>query len=135
VDQGTLVDSQLQAVPNLLAHLAANGVPVLAASWTKESDEGWWYLYVVTPLVRKDGATMPAYRRIRAAFQALPEPSVIDPFRIKAVGPSEPTGQALLDFVQSHADRPPSRYDGSRLGDVSVDAAYVYAPPAAPAPS
>ena len=135
MDQGILVDARIADGQKLITRLAENGVPVLAACWMKESDGGLWFLYLVTPLVGKDGATTPAYRRINAVIRALPEPPGIDPWWIKAVGPSEPVGLALLDIQRRHPGKLPSWYDGARLGDVSIDTAYIYAPPVAAAAS
>ena len=107
--------------------LAIGGVAVPAACWMKESDGGWWYLYLVTPLVGKDGGTRRAYRRLQEALQTLPHNLVArDPFRIKVVGPTEPVGQALLELQRRSAGRLPSWYDGSNLGGVSIDLAYLY---------
>jgi len=127
MDQIPLVTEQIEAGRKVIERLTANGIPVTAAGWVKESDRWQWYLYLVTPLVGEDGATTPAYRRIIAILRAGPQPPEIDLFQIKAVGPSEPVGQAILD-AQRHSGRHWGVYGGTSLGGMSVDAAYFYPP-------
>jgi hypothetical protein len=129
MDQGTLVEGQINAGQKLIDRLGENGVVVMAACWMKESDGGLWFLYLATPLVGNDGARLPAYARIDAVIRALPQPLGIDPFRIKVVGPSERVGQAILEVQRRYPSRPGGRYDGASLGGVSIDEAYVYPPP------
>jgi hypothetical protein len=126
MDQIPLVTEQIQAGRKVIERLTANGIPVRAAGWVKESDRWQWYLYLVTPLVSGDGATTPAYRCIIAVLRGGAQPPEIDPFQIKVVGPSEPVGQAILD-AQRHAGRPWG-FGGTSLGGVSVDGAYFYPP-------
>jgi hypothetical protein len=61
-------------------------------------------------------------------MRAAPEPLLADPFQKKVFGPSEPVGRALLDFQRRHAGRLPKWYDGTSLGGVSIEAAYIYPP-------
>lgn len=126
MDQIPLVNEQIEAGRKLVERLTANGVPITAAGWVKESDLWQWYLYLVTPLVGEDRGRTPAYRRILAVFPGGPEPSEIDPFQIKVVGPSEPVGRAILDAQRQ--GRPWSGSGITSLGGLSVDAVYVYPP-------
>ncbi len=100
MDQGTLVGDQITEGQKVIGRLVENGVPVTAACWMKESDGGIWFLYLVTPLVGEDGGTRPAYRRINDVIRALPQPLGIDPFHIKAVGPSEPAARIAVDQLR-----------------------------------
>jgi hypothetical protein len=129
MDQSTLVESQIRDGQNLIDRLIENGIVIKAAAWVKESDGGFWYLYLVTPLVGKGGATTPAYRRINAVMRASPEPLLADPFQKKVFGPSESVGRALVDFQRRYPGRLPRWYDGTSLGGVAIEAAYVYPPP------
>jgi hypothetical protein len=126
MDQIPLVTEQIESGRKGVERLTANGIPARAAAWVKESDRWQWYLYLVTPLVSEDGATTPAYRRINAVLRGGPRPPEIDPFQIMVVGPSEPMGRAILD-AQRHAGRPWG-FDGTSLGGVSIDGAYIYPP-------
>ena len=97
MDQIPLVNEQIESGRKLIERLTANGIPITAAAWVKESDRWQWRLYLVTPLVSEDGDTQPAYRGILAVLRAGPQPPEIDRFRIKPVGPAEPVGRAILE--------------------------------------
>ncbi len=128
MDQGTLVEVQIRDAVELIDLLRKGGVGVVGACWMKESDGEVWYLYLVTPLVGKGGSTLQAYRRINEVIRGLPEPLWIDPFQIKAVGPSEAVGQAILDIQRRHSRRLPARVALTSLGGVSIEEAYLYPP-------
>jgi len=134
MDQGTLVESQIDDAEKLIARLAENGVVVAAACWMKESDGGLWYLYLVTPLVTEEEGKRPAYMRINAVIRAMPHPLHIDPFQIKVVGLSSSVAQTIFDFQRRQAGRLPAWFQGASLGGVSIEAAYIY-PPLVPAAS
>src|SRR5437660_12729851 len=69
--QATLVEMQINEGQRLIDRLAKEGVAVTGAAWVKESENGDWYLYVVTPLVGEDGATKPAYRRVNRVIREM----------------------------------------------------------------
>ncbi len=127
MDQIPLVNEQIEGGRKLIERLLANGIPIVAAGWVKEYDLWGWYLYLVTPLVSEDGDTLPAYRRINAVLRGGPQPPEIDPFQIKAVGPSGRVGRAIHD-AQRYAGRAWPFAGISTLGGLSVDGAYFYPP-------
>jgi hypothetical protein len=127
MDQIPLVTEQIEAGRTLIERLAANGIPITAATWVKESDSWQWYLYLVTPLVGADGATTSAYRTINTVLRTGPQPPEIDVFQIKAVGPAEPLGQAILN-ARPQPGKAGVSYGGISLGGVSVDGIYFYPP-------
>jgi hypothetical protein len=59
----------------------------------------------------------------------MPQPFWIDWMNIMAVSPAEPVGKAILDLQRGNKRGVPTRYGGARLGDISIDDAYVYPPP------
>jgi hypothetical protein len=126
MDQGTLVTQQLEDGKRLLQRLAEEGIAVTAACWVKESESGRWYLYIASPLVGEDGATKQAYRRILPLVRQMPQPFWVDPFDVKAVAPSAPLAEAVARLYKGYPGTGPLRYDDYRLGDVSVEGAYVY---------
>src|SRR5262245_39407751 len=83
MDQGTLVEMQIDNGNRLLDQLVEEGVPVAAAAWLKESDDGQWFLYIATPLVDEGGATKEAYRHVNLVIRRLPEPPRVHPLEIK----------------------------------------------------
>ena len=53
--QDVLVREQIEGGQELIDQLAASGIEVTAAFWTKETEYGLWYLYIATPLVQEKG--------------------------------------------------------------------------------
>jgi hypothetical protein len=132
MDQEALVTEQIEDGKRFLERLVAEGVPVTAAFWVKESENGRWYLYIATPLVSEDGDSLEAYRRINAVFRQMPEPFGIGPFRFRAVAPSSPVGEAVVYWQKHYPGKGSFYYPGYRLGDVNVEGAYIYRPIPAP---
>jgi len=132
MDQGTLVEMQIDQGKRLIDRLAEEGVAVTAAGWLRESESGQWFMYLVTPLVGEDGATKAAYRRILGVIREMPPPFWIDPLEIKAVGPTDPLARGIV-AVSRRGSGPrahPLRWAGARLGDVNSEGAYLYPLPA-----
>lgn len=126
MDQGSLVDVQIQDGRRVLERLRAEGVPVTAAAWVKESEGGPWYFYIVTPLVTEDGATPTAYRRLGPLIRGMPQPCWVNPMEFKVVAPDSEVGKAIRDGAGGRAGPIPMPYGSVRFGGVSIDGAYVY---------
>ena len=127
MDQGTLVGMQIEDGQRLIDLLTKNGVPVIAAFWAKESESGEWFLYLATPLVGPDGATRPCYRRVNGLIREMQKaPFWIDPLEIKLIGPHDPISKAVTALGDRYQGRSPTRFRGNRLGDLTVDEAYIY---------
>jgi hypothetical protein len=125
--QGTLVEMQIKDGQRLIDRLADEGIPVSAAAWVKESEGGYWYLYLVTPLVPKEGGRKAAYGRVGPVIRAMQkEGGWIDPDEVKVISPHDPIAKDIV--AQQHGRRlgVPIRYQGSRLGELAVDEAYIY---------
>jgi hypothetical protein len=130
--QATLVAMQMIEGQTLIDRLTYEGIGVTAAAWVKESESGDWYLYLATPLVGEDGATRPAYRRVNAVIRNMEEEGFgMDPFEKKVIGPHDPIARDIVAHRASPT-RTPTRFRGSRLGDLAVEEAYIYPPPATP---
>jgi hypothetical protein len=122
-----LVDGQ-----TLIDRLTYEGIAVTAGAWVKESESGDWYLYLATPLVSADGGTRPAYRRINTVIRKMEKEGFgMDLLAIKVIGPHDPIATDMLAHRAGPA-RTPTRFRGSRLGNLDIDEAYVYAPPPTP---
>lgn len=135
MDQGTLVELQIKDGQHLIDQLAAEGVAVTAGGWVKESESGQWFLYLATPLVATDGAKRSAYRRVNTVIGELQEEGFgIDPFEVKLLGPNAPLAEAVSELHRRHAGKIPIRYGGPRLGNVSIEEAYIYPAMAATVP-
>jgi hypothetical protein len=130
VDQVALVERQIDDGRKLVEHLVQSGFPVTAAFWLNASEASRWYLYIASPVVDQEGRRK-AYGRVFAALSKKPEPVWIDPFEIKVVTTTSPMTQDVLAAQRAHPGKQPIRYRGTRLGPVSVEAAYLYPPEAA----
>ena len=131
--QAALVETQIKEGQTFLDRLAHEGVEVTAAAWVKESDSGYWFLYLATPLVRKDGAKDSAYRRVNNVLRKME----VEGFRMnaidkKVIGPHDPIAEDIMAQRKTHPGGPPTPFRGFRLGELYVDEAYIYPPPATP---
>ncbi len=132
MDQAVLVDVQIHDGRRLLERLSAEGIPVTAAAWVAEGEGGPWYLYIVTPLVPRNGDTFPAYRRLGPLIRGMPQPCWVNPGEYKVVAPGSRIGKAIREVAGRRPGPIPMPYGSVRLGGVSIDGAYVYPPIAAP---
>ena len=128
MDQGSLVEMQIDDGKRLLEYLAREGVPVQGAFWAKETDGGIWFFYLITPLVTEAGGTRAVYFRINAVMDQMPEPLWISPLKIKVVGPTDPRARDVLNMLRraGGARVSPIRWSATRLGDISVEDVYLY---------
>jgi hypothetical protein len=128
MDQIPLVSQQIDDGKRLIAGLLEEGIPVTGAFWVKESEGGWWYLYIATLLVGRSGATLPAYARINRVIRQMPQPFGIDTSEVKAVAPSDPIAEAALALQERHPGNRGFFFEGSQLGGKYIEAAYIYPP-------
>jgi hypothetical protein len=135
MDQAALVGrDQIDDGFKLVEQLVQNHFDVVAAFWLKDSEEGQQFLYIASKSVDEHGKNK-AYRDVHHAMQQLPALS-LDYFDVKLISPSDPLAKAVLDLYARYPAKIPTWIRGQRLGDVTVEEAYVYPPlqPAAPAP-
>jgi hypothetical protein len=126
MDQVPLVADQIEGGRKLVELLADSGFPVAAACWVKEDKESRWYLFLVSPLVDEHGPRE-AYRRLIPLLEKQQEPLLVDPFEVKLIGPSEPLAKGIADAQRRVGRKVTPRYQDV-LGDVYVEAAYLYLP-------
>jgi hypothetical protein len=131
--QATLVEMQIKEGQTLLDRLAHEGIVVTAAAWVKESDTGDWYLYLATPLVSEERGKREAYGRVNAVLRKMEEEGFRrDPFDKKVIGPHDPIAKDMIAHRKTRPGGPPTPFRGIRLGELYVDEAYIYPPPATP---
>ena len=132
-----MVSDQNEDGKRLIEALLATGFDVRIAFWAKPTESGKWYLYLVSPFVNEHGHKE-AYLYVFAQLRKMPE-VWIEPLDIKVIGLEDSLGKAALELRNSRfADRASAsnpkllqrmtRFDGSTLGGVSVDGAYIYPP-------
>ena len=129
MDTDTLVEDLIDAGAKLVEELRQRSFDVTAAFWLKASEDGKWYFYVVSPVVDAEGLTK-AYRKLHPLAQTM-QSSWINPLQIKLIGPTNPIARDVL-AIHSRTPGPgvsPIRWGGKKLGNVSVDEAYLYATP------
>ena len=125
MDQGSLVESQIEDAKTFAELLARESFDVSAFLWVKSADNGDWSLYVVSDVVDREGLTS-AYRKIHGPMLRLNSPwlTLSD---VRLIGKETTFAKDVFDI--SH--RPPLKptiYGGSKLGSISIDQAYVYPP-------
>jgi hypothetical protein len=124
--QGTLVEMQIDGGKALVESLRDTGLDVTVSGWTKSSEEGDWSLYIASKDV-DDRGLADAYRTVYTTIQAHPEFG-IDPFEVKLVGQQSPIAKDLLDIRGAGGARLATRSRRPKLGHMSVEETYVYAP-------
>jgi hypothetical protein len=127
MDQITLVDNLIVAGHQFLGDLVQNQFDVAAAAWIKASDEDSWYLYIATKEVDAKGTTA-AYRTLHEKMQRMPPP-VIPFFEIKLIGADNPIAQEIVEFYRRQPAPWLVHHRSYRLGNLSIEDAYVYPPP------
>jgi hypothetical protein len=124
---------QIRDGQRLLERLSREGVAATAAAWVNESESGWWFLYLATPLVRKDGATTPAYGRLLEVIGEMEKEGFeLDPFEIKVIGPHDPIARDIVAHRGRLGALGSRWFRGARLGELAVEVAYLYPPTASP---
>ena len=126
MDQVPLVIEQIDAGTRFLGEFQKY-LPIQAAFWLKETDEGNWSLYVVSDQITDDNFDV-AYGEVLRIAGQLRDPW-FDAFQVKLIGANDPLAQAALDIQRRFPGRMPTRFHGKTFGGVSVDEAYVYPSP------
>jgi hypothetical protein len=127
MDTEALVDNLIDDGQKLVEEVSQRGFPVTAAFWLRASENDKWYFYIVSPVVDHEGLSQ-AYTRLHPLVWGSAEPLWIDPLGIKLIGPSNPIAQDVL-AIHRRAPGPrvsPIRWGGRRLGNLSVEGAYLY---------
>ena len=132
MDQVALVGNLVDDGRRLVEHLVADGYEVLAAAWLKLSEEGRWVLYIASPVVDVRGLRY-GLEKIHASLTKIGADALFTS-GINLVGSHHPVAVQLLDIYGHRPGRGAMTFIGPRLGDVSIDEAYIYRPPPSPVP-
>ncbi len=123
MDQEPLVSEEIDAGAELVRQLDKY-VPVKAAFWLKDSEEGQWYLYVASDEINDRNLDVVYGEVLRLAGQmASPD---LDPFRVKLIPAGDPLAQAALDIHRRYPRPMATRFGGKSFGGMSVDGVYLY---------
>ena len=131
MDQGPLVIEQTEAGAKL-ANEFDKRIPLQAAFWLKESEDGQWYLYLVSDRINDTNFDL-AYGEVLRILGRGPH-LWLDPFQVKVAGVDEPITKAVIAIQLKYPGTLPTRLRNQMLGGVSVEEAYIYPIPV-PAPS
>src|SRR5262249_47513543 len=108
----------------LIERLRHDHFDVRVACWVNPSEEGQWQLYIASRTVDEQGPAA-AYRQVHGTMRAL-DGLRIDPFQVRLVNVKDPVARDVLDMQRRSPGRGPSRYRGARLGNLSIEEAYIY---------
>jgi hypothetical protein len=127
VDTDTLVENLIDDGQKLLERLPQQGFQVTAAFWIRPAEDDAWRFYIASPVVEKEGLTQ-AYRRLHTLIRQLPQPFWIDPLEVKLIGETNPIAQGVLGIHRraGAAQVSPIRWGGKKLGNLSIEGAYLY---------
>jgi len=129
MDTDTLVENQIDDGWKLLAQLVRNNCDVSTACWVKTGEEGRWFLYIASTVVDEKGLAA-AYREVYGMLQSMDIPW-ISLSEVKLISPTNPIARAVLEILQRHPGRFPTRLQLPQLGNVAIEEVYIYPPTAA----
>lgn len=132
MDKDTLVETLIEDGQKLVEQLPQGRFEVTTAFWLKASEDLKWRFYIVSPIVDSEGITL-GYGRLLPLIRQMPQPFDIDPLKVKLIGPSDPIARevlAALKRIPGPRSRP-IQWSGNRLGNLSIEAAYLYPLPVA----
>jgi hypothetical protein len=122
-----LVDSRIEDGQRLVDQLLRDNFKVTVAFWAKREEYSPWHLYIASPAV---GAENPgdAYPVLYASLSKLPDIAV-QLSEIRLINDESPIARDAIRLRLQYPERMPTRFPGKRLGDLSIEEAYVYALP------
>jgi hypothetical protein len=124
MDTETLVENQINDGQRLIDQLTRDEFEVLVAFWLKTREEGAWQLYIASPSVDMDKLGE-AYRKVYASLNRL-EQSWVSPSDLKLLNGTNPVAEDALRVRERYPGRSPTRFHGKRLGNISIEEAYIY---------
>jgi hypothetical protein len=119
-----LVDRRIEEGQQLLAELFKAGFEVTVAFWARTQEDGSWFLYIGSPAVApgKFGA---AFVTTYDGLARLPDTS-IEVSDIKLLPAKSPIARDALALRDRQNGRMSTTYHGKRLGNLTIDEAYIY---------
>jgi hypothetical protein len=122
-----LLCEQIDAGKMLIIQLTQDGFPIAAASWIKESDGGFWYLYLASPVLDGRGVGG-GYQRIRETLKKMRLPFPLDTGDIKLLGASDSLAKAMAAVRDRESGGRGMWYNRGSLEMMPIDVAYIYPP-------
>lgn len=123
MDQGPLVTEQIDAGAELAREFDKR-IPLQAAFWLKEAEDGQWYLYLASDQIN-DSNFHAAYGEVHRLLG--PGPHLwLDPFQVKVAGTDHRIVKDVIALQQKYPAPLVRRLRTQLLGGVYVDEAYLY---------
>src|SRR5258708_16795052 len=123
MDQGPLVAEPIDAGARFLREFDKY-LPVQAAFWLKDGEDGEWNLYVASNQITDDNFDV-AYGEVVRIAGVLRDP-MFDPFQVKVIGMDDPLAKAALDVQRRYPGRTPIPVHGKTFGRLPVEEGYIY---------
>jgi hypothetical protein len=123
MDQGPLVIEQTDAGLEL-AREFNKWVPLRAAFWLKESEDGQWYFYLASDQINDSNFDV-AYGEIHRLLGRGPN-LWLDPFQVKVAGTSDRFAKEVIAIQQKYPSKLATRLRNRLLGGVGIDEVYIY---------
>lgn len=124
MDTELLVDDRIDEGRALISELFTDAFDVAVAMWIKTSEEGRWFFYVGSSSVEVQELGN-AYRRVYACLSRIPNSSIALS-DIKLVNVGHAIARDAIAIRDRNPARIPTRYHGKRLGNLSIEDAYIY---------
>jgi hypothetical protein len=131
--QIALVEKQIVDGQKFVEQLAQSGFEVTGAGWVQTWDDSQWYLYIASPIVDARGR-LKAYHAALIVLDQMPQPFGVEFVEFKLIETTHPIAQAIQEMYQRNPRMTPYRSTGGRLGEVTIEGAYIYPPLSAPEP-
>ena len=127
MDQGPLVNEQIDAGRELAVELGSGYKPLQTALWLKESDSENWFLYLASDQIDDSNFDL-AYGEVLRLLG--PGPYLwLDPFQVKVRGVDDPLVKDVLEIQRKYPANIARRIRNRMLGGLSIEEAYLYAMP------
>lgn len=124
MDTELLVDNRIEDGQKLVAELVLVGFDISVAFWVKTSEEGLWFLYIGSASV-EPSKIGDAYRTVYACLSKIPD-SWVSVSEVRLIQANNPIAKDAMMARDRQSGRLPVRFQGQRLGNLSVEEAYIY---------
>ncbi|MEX2287590.1 MAG: hypothetical protein WD648_10910 [Planctomycetaceae bacterium] len=124
--QELLVNEQIEAGAEFVREFDEYA-SVVAAFWINPAESDEWFLYTASDEIDRSKLNV-AYGEVRRILGA-GKSQWIDPFRVKLIPSSDPIAREAIRIRDRYpAQAIPTRYNGSSIGGMSINGAYIYPP-------
>ena len=124
MDSSTLVESQIEEGRRLLERLSRAGFEVAAALWLKE--DGTWRFFIASSAF--DRSYKEAVRLIHDVYTKTQDHRWLKLTDLRLIGTNDSRAKEAAVLLKQYQAFTPSAYQGSQIGDRSIEGYYLYEP-------